>query len=251
MVLFAVLGAGLFAYDWANASPPAKPLATVLRHQVWGIGYFVVGCILASVLANWRKTLKGLLLPLTVTPFYLVGLVPRIASPMVEAWVLGLAGAAAGAAAGVATGWLFARWILSETPTPRVVMSGSVRLPVAFAMLIALFGGYSWATAWLANLDDAWALALFPITFTLLGGLVGRPLRGLLSALPLVPLQLVPLVASLTVGWEGGWICGVAGAAAGAAAGAVQGWLYNRWIMPEYAKRRERELARLGLENRP
>jgi hypothetical protein len=47
----------------------------------------------------------------------------------------------------------------------------------------------------------------------------------------------------MTVGWEGGWLPGIAGAAAGAAAGAVHGWLYDRWIMPEYDKRRERKRA--------
>jgi hypothetical protein len=41
-------------------------------------------------------------------------------------------------------------------------------------------------------------------------------------------------VASLTVGWHGGWVVGIAGAAAGAASG----WLYNRWLMPEFKKRR-------------
>ena len=65
----------------------------------------------------------------------------------------------------------------------------------------------------------------------------------MLTALPFVALQLVPLVASMTVAWEGGWIPGIAGAAAGAAAGAVNGWLYNRWIMPEYDKRRARQRA--------
>jgi hypothetical protein len=109
--------------------------------------------------------------------------------------------------------------------------------------LFALVGAYSWATAWLATLDEAWAIGLFPIAFAFLGALVRRPFLGLLSALPLVPLLLVPLVASLTVGWEGGWVLGIAGAAAWAAAGAATGWLYNRWIMPEYAKRREREMA--------
>jgi hypothetical protein len=42
----------------------------------------------------------------------------------------------------------------------------------------------------------------------------------------------------MTGAWEGGWLLGVAGAAVGAAAGAVKGWLFNRWIMPEYDKRR-------------
>jgi hypothetical protein len=36
---------------------------------------------------------------------------------------------------------------------------------------------------------------------------------------------------------------GIAGAAVGATAGTVNGWLFNRWIMPEYDKRRARERA--------
>jgi hypothetical protein len=44
----------------------------------------------------------------------------------------------------------------------------------------------------------------------------------------------------------GGWILGVAGATVGAAAGAVNGWLFNRWIMPEYDKRRKRAVPPPG-----
>ena len=44
---------------------------------------------------------------------------------------------------------------------------------------------------------------------------------------------------SMTMEWEGGWILGIAGAPVGAAFG----WLFNRWIMPEYDKRRERGSA--------
>jgi hypothetical protein len=122
-------------------------------------------------------------------------------------------------------------------------VSGSAPLPVAFAVVFALFGAYSWATARFVTLDEAWAIGLFPIVFALLGALVGKPLLGLVAGLPLVAVPLVPLVASLMVGWEGGWIAGLAGGAAGAAAGAANGWLYDRWIMPEYARRRARELA--------
>jgi len=50
-------------------------------------------------------------------------------------------------------------------------------------------------------------------------------------------------MASITVGWDGGGVLGIAGAAAGAAAGGMKGWLFNRWIMPEYDKRRARESA--------
>jgi len=49
------------------------------------------------------------------------------------------------------------------------------------------------------------------------------------------------VMASITVGWDGGGVLGIAGAAAGAAAGGMKGWLFNRWIMPEYDKRRTRE----------
>jgi hypothetical protein len=122
-------------------------------------------------------------------------------------------------------------------------VTGAFRLPFAFGVLYAFFGAYIWAVAWVAPLNDGWAFGLIPITFTILGALVGKPLLGLLSSLPLLPLALVPMVASVTVGWDGGWIAGIAGAAAGAAAGAVHGWLYDRWIMPEWAKRREREMA--------
>jgi hypothetical protein len=111
-----------------------------------------------------------------------------------------------------------------------------------FAVLSAIYGAYNWGSVWLTP-DHAWAIVLFPLAFAFLGGLVGRPLLGMFTAFPFVPLQLVPLVASLTVGWEGGWVLGIAGAAVGAAAGAVNGWLYNRWIMPEYDKRRAQERA--------
>jgi hypothetical protein len=47
----------------------------------------------------------------------------------------------------------------------------------------------------------------------------------------------------MTVGWEGGWVLGVAGAVVGAAGGTLKGWLFNRWIMPEYDKRREQARA--------
>jgi hypothetical protein len=73
--------------------------------------------------------------------------------------------------------------------------------------------------------------------------LVGRPFLGLTVAFPFVFIMMVPIVQSATVGWEGGWLLGIAGAAVGAAAGAVKGWLYARWIMPEYDKRRARERA--------
>jgi hypothetical protein len=245
VVVFAVLGCAWCSYDWATAVH-VKPLGTFLMDQVRGFGMFLVLCVLAGALANRRRPFKGLQLPLSIAPLYLVGLVPPVASGTVgweNGWPLGLAGAAAGAGAGAATGWLFVRWTLAESQRPRIIVSGTATLPVAFGVLFAVYGAHNWSTLWIATLGDAWMIALFPATFAFLGALVGRPLLSLLTALPLVPVQLVPLVASLTVGWEGGWIAGIAGAAVGAAAGAANGWLYSRWIMPEWEKRRARESA--------
>ena len=138
-------------------------------------------------------------------------------------------------------GWLFTHWTLPDIENRRPEPVRATQLPIVFAGLFALFGGYNWSTMWLATLDDAWMIGLFPLTFALLGALVRRPFLSLLSSLPLVPVLLIPLVAALTVGWEGGCPLGIAGAAAGAAAGVANGWLYSRWIMPEYEKRRARE----------
>src|SRR5262249_17535676 len=190
------------------------------------------------------RLLRRLREPLCLVPFYLVKLVPPVASIAVEwegGWILGFAGAAAGAATGAAMGWLFTRWTLPEIenrPRERV----RVVLPIAFAVLFAIFGAYNWAIRWVTP-DHAWGIGVAWILLALPGALVGRPLRGLVVASPLVLLILVPLVGSMTVGWEGGWILGIAGAAVGAAAGALKGWLFNRWIMPEYDKRRARERA--------
>lgn len=93
----------------------------------------------------------------------------------------------------------------------------------------------------LCLLGLVWIIGLFPLVFAFLGAFVGRPFMAMISALPLVAVQLIPLVASLTMGWEGGWTLGIAGAAAGAVAGAANGWLYNRWIMPEYDKHHARQ----------
>jgi hypothetical protein len=241
VVLFALFGAALTAWAWASACS-AKPLASFLMDQAQGIGMFVVLSVLVSALVNWRRPLRGLELPLTILPLYLVALVRPVASANIGwegGWARGLAGAAAGAAAGAVTGWMFTRWNLVVSQRPRIIVSGGITLPVAFAAIFAVYGAHNWSTVWLATLDHAWAMVLFPITFALLGALVMKPFLGLVSALPLVPVQLIPLVASLTVGWEGGWILGISGAATGAAAGAGTGWLYSRWIMPEYEKRRE------------
>lgn len=145
--------------------------------------------------------------------------------------------ALAGGLAGAATGRLNP-WIMGESereyPSTR---QRAVLLPIMVAVLFAVYGAHNWASTWLTP-DYVWTLGMFPLLFAFLGGLVGRPVLGMLTALPLALVQLVPLVALLTVGWDGGWILGVAGAAAGAVAGAVNGFLYDRWIMPEYDKRR-------------
>ena len=138
-------------------------------------------------------------------------------------------------------GWLFTRWTLPEIdnrPRERV----RAVLPIAFAVLFAVYGAYSWAIAWLTA-DEAWVVAVVWIVLTLPAALVGRPVLGLLVAFLFVFAMLVPVVGSATVGWEGSWLLGVAGAGVGATAGAVNGWLFNRWIMPEYDKRRARERA--------
>src|SRR5262249_15879716 len=157
-VFFGVFGAVLIACGWAMETP-AKPLATVLADQARGMGILLLLCALASVLANWRKTFHGLRLPLLLVPPYLLGLVPPIAATTVV-WrgglVLGIAGAAAGAAAGSVTGWLFTRWMAAETQTSKTIASGTISMIGALAVLIALFGGYTWATLWRATLSEAW-----------------------------------------------------------------------------------------------
>ena len=246
VTLFAVFGAALCAYGWATTSWTAKPLGALLVDQARGIGIFVILCALAGLLGNWRRPFQGLRLPLTLVPFYLLELIAGAAFTTVGwegGWILGIAGAAAGAMESGATGWMLIRLMMEEALKQRKVVSGAVRLPGVFAVLFALYGAYSWATARIVTLDEAWAIVIFPIVFALLGALVMRPLLGLLAGLPLVLVQLVPLVASMKVEWEGGWVLGIAGAATGAIAGAATGWLYNRWIMPEYAKRRRREMA--------
>jgi len=137
--------------------------------------------------------------------------------------------------------WLFTRWTLPEIdnrPRERV----RAVLPIAFAVLLAVYGAYNWAIAWL-TLDQAWVVGVAWIFLSLPAALVGRPLLGLRVAFLFVLVMLVPVVGSATVGWEGGWLLGIAGAAVGATAGAVTGWLFNRWIMPEYDKRPARERA--------
>jgi hypothetical protein len=239
MVLFAVFGAALIAWDWSSASS-AKPLDAVLVNQAKALGLLLFAVVLPGILArkNPLHDLRNFGLP--VAPWYLVELVPQIGSMTVGwegGWLLGIAGAAVGAAAGVVVGWLFARWTLPDIENRRRHATKASLLPMAFAVLFALFGAYNWALEWLTP-DQAWAVGVLWILLALPGALVGRPFLGLLVMSPLVVVVLIPLVGSMTAGWEGGWALGVVGAAAGAAAGAATGWMFKRWIMPEYDKRR-------------
>src|SRR5262249_32548728 len=135
-------------------------------------------------------------------------------------WVLGIAGAAVGAAAGAAMGWLFTRWALPEIENrPR---KRGRALPIAFAVLFALFGAYNWAIRWL-TLDQAWGVGVGWILLALPGALVGRLFLGLVVASPFAFSTRRSSDLSMAVGWEGGWVLGIAGAAVGAAAGAVKG----------------------------
>jgi hypothetical protein len=247
MVLFGLFGAALTAYVWASACP-AKPMEAFLENQARTLGFWLLAFVLPGALANWRKPFQSLRFPLLMLPIHVVAeVVPSVVAMTVEwegGWILGIGGALAGAAAGAATGWLFNKWIVPQTQSENYPSERrrAILLPILSAVLFGCYGAHNWASVWLTP-DHAWVVGLFPLVFAFLGGLVGRPLLGMLTALPFVPLQLLPLVASLTVGWDGGWIAGLAGAAAGAGAGAVNGWLYNRWIMPEYDKRRAREKA--------
>jgi hypothetical protein len=164
-------------------------------------------------------------------------------------WLLGFTGAAGGAAAGVGMGWLLHRWnLLSETDKdkPPSERRRAIMLPITFAALLSLYGAYTWAVEW-APPDHAWVFGLAWLFLGIPGALVGRPVPGLVVMSPSLLLPLVPSAALLTVGWEGGWIVGIAGATVGAAAGAAQGWMFNRWIMPEYDKRRARQNAVRGI----
>jgi hypothetical protein len=245
MVFFGVLGAALTAWIWASAHP-AKPYDKFMEDQARTIGFWLFIFVLPGALVNPKKAFQGLRFPLLLLPLYLVAEVfPAIVSMTVGwdgGWMLGLTGAATGAVVWAAVGKLFVRWELPENQNYPSERTRTITLPIAFAVLFACFGAYNWASAWL-TLDQAWAIVLFPLVFAFLGALVGRPLLSMLAASPLVLVHLVPLIATLTVGWAGGWPLGIAGAVAGMVAGAANGWMYNRWIMPEYDKLREREKA--------
>jgi hypothetical protein len=254
VVLFALFGAALTAYHWAPASP-AQPLATLFRDQARMIGFLLLAFGLPGALArrNPFADLRNFVLPWA--PTYLVGLVPLVASATVGwdgGWMLGIAGAAAGALAGAVMGWLYARWTLPDLQNRDRERGKANQLPIVFAVLFALYGAYNWAITWVTP-DHAWAIGIGWILLALPGALVGRPFLGLLVMSPVVLVMLVPPVALMTVGWDGGWILGIAGAAVGAAAGAVMGWLFKQWIMPEYDKRRARDsaIAPPGSTDRP
>jgi hypothetical protein len=244
MVLLGLIGAALCGFDWACALP-AKPLATYLGIQARVIGYGLILFALAGAMGTGRL-LRRLREPLYLVPFYLVQQIPPIVAMTVGwegGWLRGIAGAAVGAAAGASAGWLMARWALPEIEKRGPGRRRAILLPTGFAALFAFFGAYNWGVEWVTP-AHAWAIGVLWVGLAIPGALVGRPLLGLLVMSPLVLVTAIPLVATLTVGWAGGWICGIAGAAVAAAAGAVQGWAFNRWIMPEYDKRRAHE-ARL------
>jgi hypothetical protein len=242
VALFALVCAVFGAYHWAIAGPD-KPDAKFWVNQARGIGINLGLFALVGVLAT-RKPLWGLQLPLMFVPFYFVALVPPAVSPIMwwrGGWVLGTLGAVAGGAAGVVGGRVFGRWILPGAGNLRE-RGEATSLPVSFAVLFALYGAHNWAIAW-ATLDHVWWIGIFWLLLAIPGALVGRPILGLLVVSPLVLVPLVPPTTSLIVNWAGGWVLGVAGAAAGGAAGALTGWLFKRWILPEYDKRRARQGA--------
>ena len=243
VVLFVLLGAGLNAWNWASACTP-KPIGEFLEVQAKAIGGVLFIFAFPSLLAKGRP-IRALREALFFGPIYLVGLVPSVVSMTAGwegGWSLGFAGAAVGAVAGAAAGWLFARWTAPVTEDRQFQQRGRRALPYAFAVLFALLAVYNWGIEWVP-LDQVWWIGIAWLFLAMPGALVGRPLVGLLVASPFVLLILVPVIGSLTVGWEGGWPLGIAGAAVGAATGAVNGWLFLRWIMPEYDKRRARPSA--------
>jgi hypothetical protein len=244
VVLFALVGACVAAYAWASACPE-KSLPTFMMDQARTIGSMLFIFVLPGVLAGRNPFSDLRSFGLVWVPLYLVEMVRAVASMTVGwegGWLLGMVGAAAGAGAGAVMGWMFNRWTLPDLARIQREPAPSRRLPLAFAGLFALFGGYLWGVEWVTP-KDAWIIGMAWILLALPGALVGRPVLGLLVMSPFVVVMLVPLLASITVGWEGGWTLGIAGAVVGAAAGAVKGRLFNRWIMPEYDKRRARASA--------
>jgi hypothetical protein len=244
MVLFGLIGAALIAFEWAWAFP-AKPLDEFWEVQGRSLWFplFLFG--LSGAMGR-GKPYHGLREPLYFLPLYFVGQVPQLVSFLggwPGGWILGIAGALVGAGAGAAAGWLFNRWALPEMdkppPSKRV---RAILLPIMFAVLLGSTGAVNWGVEWVTP-EHAWVIGVGWLLLALTGALVGRPFLGLLVMSPFALILLVPLLGSITVGWEGGWIPGIVGGAVGAVAGAVKGWLFNRWIMPEYDKRRERERA--------
>lgn len=239
VVPFALFGAALTAYHWANACP-ARPLDTFLVDVARSTGMLLFIFILPAAMVgkNLFQELRDFVL--VWAPLCLGAMVPAAVSMMVG-WeggsILGIAGTAAGAAAGAVMGWMFLRWTLPDLLNPPREPVRANRMPIVFAVFFALFGAFNWGVEWL-TLDHVWILGLCWLLLALPAALAARPLQGLSAMSPIVVVTLVPLVASMTVGWEGGVALGIAGAAAGAAMGAAMGWMHMRWIMPDYEKRR-------------
>ena len=154
--------------------------------------------------------------------------------------MLGTLGAAAGVVAGAAMGWMLTRWTLPEIDNrPKLARN---QLPVFCAVPFSSYTAYVWGIEWLKP-EQTWVIGVCWLALSITGALVGRPLLGLVVWSPFVLVTLVPTVASITVGWEGGWILGTAGAVLGAASGVASGLMFNRRIMPEYDKLHAREKA--------
>jgi hypothetical protein len=125
------------------------------------------------------------------------------------------------------------RWLVAEDDVPGrrpVVAAAPVVAPKSFyVVLFALFGTIlcadHWATAYPAKTlapfleAQVWAIGFFlfmlALAFALRRGRLFHALREPLFLVPVYLVQLVPQVASMTGGWEGGWMLGIAGAAGG------------------------------------
>src|SRR5262245_47682424 len=135
---------------------------------------------------------------------------------------------------------------------PPVTAASAVSPQSAWMVLFGLFGAaltaWIWASACTAQPsatfleDQAKSIGFFLCVFVFLPAVLvrKRPVQGLRElscVLPLYVVGLVPPVASMTLGWNGGWLLGIAGAATGAAVGAAAGWLFSQWTLPEIENR--------------
>ncbi len=243
LALSVLFGTTICANHWAHAHPEMS-LDTFLAEDTRGIGVLLVFFVILVWPGVYTgRTFQGLRSSLFIIPVYLVGWVPSLVSLAVEwkgGWMLGTLGGAAGVAAGAAMGWMLTRWTLPEADK-RPKRARNV-LPVVCAVPFACYVAYVWGTEWLKP-EQTWAIGVCWLALAMTGALVGRPLLGLAVWSPFVLVPLVPTVASITVGWEGGWILGTAGAVLGAASGVATGLIFNRRIMPEYDKLHAREKA--------